>query len=73
MTISKGAVRLRQWLRDERRTQEWLATELGTRQTTVSRWVLGTGQPKIRFALALCRITGISVELWAETAETKAS
>lgn len=66
MKRSQGGVRLRQWLDDERRTQEWLAGELGTYQANVSRWIRGGPPPTIEVAKAIRRITGISIEAWTE-------
>lgn len=64
MHQSRAGVRLKAWLKDERRTQKWLAEQIGTRQTEVSRWTLGR-EPPIAFAIAIRSITGIGVEEWA--------
>jgi transcriptional regulator with XRE-family HTH domain len=68
MKRSQAGVRLRQWLQDERRTQEWLAEQLGTFQPNVSRWIRGGPPPSIETAKAIRRITGISIEAWTEPA-----
>ncbi len=68
MKRSQAGVRLRQWLDDERRTQEWLAEQLGTYQANVSRWIRGGPSPTIETARAIRTITGISIEAWAEPA-----
>lgn len=69
--VTRGGERLRRWLRDERRTQKWLAEQIGrgAHQTYVSRWILGESLPGVEMALAVRRITGISVEAWTEPVE----
>ena len=59
---------MRQWLKDERRTQEWLAKELRVRQTSVSRWLRDskTTTPTLESAIAIRRLTGVSLESWLE-------
>jgi hypothetical protein len=59
-----GKVRphLRDWLKAERRTQDWLAEQVGdVHQTTVSLWLRG-GEIPLEKALRLAHITGLSVE-----------
>jgi len=68
MAPKRGGVRLRDWLREERRTQKWLGDQIGTHQTNVSAWILGRAIP-LEMALAIRRVTGIAVEAWAEEAE----
>lgn len=65
---TKGCARLRAWLRDERRSQAWIAEQVGVHQTAVSRW-LGGAVPPLESALELRRVTGIEVEDWAVLAE----
>jgi transcriptional regulator with XRE-family HTH domain len=64
MKNTQGGVRLRGWLRDERRTQEWLGEQIGTHQTNVSRWLLGKVTPPLEMALAIEKITGITPADW---------
>lgn len=63
MKNTRGGVRLRDWLREERRTQEWLGEQIGTHQTNVSRWILGR-EPPLAMALAVKEITGIDPADW---------
>jgi transcriptional regulator with XRE-family HTH domain len=72
MRSTHGGVRLRRWLRDERRTQEWLGEQIGTHQTNVSRWLLGKVTPPLDMALALEKVTGISPSDWLVEAEDSA-
>lgn len=66
MKRTQGGVRLQRWLEDERRTQAWLANELGTYQANVSRWIRGGPAPRVEVAVAIKRLTGISIESWTE-------
>ncbi len=69
MNQRRGGARLREWLKDERRTQKWLAEQVGTSQTNISAWILGPRPPPLEIAVAIRRVTGISVEAWTEPAE----
>lgn len=68
MIPKRGGVRLRDWLKSERRTQEWLAEQIGTHQTNVSRWILGRPIPT-KMAVKLEELTGIEVRDWTIEAE----
>ena len=59
----RGGVRLRQWLKDNRRNQDWLAEQIDTHQTNVSAWILGRPIP-LDAAVAIRKITDIPVEDW---------
>ncbi len=69
MSAKQGGVRLRDWLREERRTQQWLAEQIGTHQTNVSRWVLGA-PPPLEMALKIEAVTKIEVEAWVVPADS---
>jgi plasmid maintenance system antidote protein VapI len=69
MVQKRGGVRLRQWLRDERRTQEWLGEQIGSHQTNVSAWIRGERQVPIEKAVKLEKLTGIEVEEWTVAAD----
>ena len=64
----RGGVRLRRWLKDNRRTQEWLAEQIDTHQTNVSAWILGRPLP-VEAAIAIRKVTDIPVEDWIVPAE----
>lgn len=66
----RGGARLKAWLRDHGKTQEWLAARLGTHQTTVSAWILGRAVP-LDMALGIRRITKIPVEDWVVPVRAK--
>lgn len=55
-------VKLVEWLRAERRTQGWLAEQIGgTHQTTVSSWLHGRDIP-LEKARRIAEVTGLSVD-----------
>lgn len=68
MVPKRGGVRLRDWLRDERRTQEWLGEQIGTHQTNVSAWIRGRPIP-VEMAVKIEKLTGIEVEDWTVEAD----
>ena len=77
MDQKRGGARLRRWLQDERRNQEWLASQVGTSQQTLSAWIRGRPIPLAQ-AVSIRGITGIAIEEWLvaaepETIEAKAS
>lgn len=63
MIQKRGGARLRDWLRKERRTQEWLAEQIGTHQTNVSAWIRGRPLP-VRMAVRIKDLTEIPIEDW---------
>ena len=72
MRNTQGGVRLRNWLRDERRTQKWLGEQIGAHQATVSKWILGQAPP-LAMALAVRDATGIDPADWLVPAEESAT
>lgn len=68
MKNTRGGVLLREWLREERRTQGWVGEQIRTHQTNVSRWILGC-QPPLDMALAIQELTGIDPKEWLLPAE----
>lgn len=64
MRPTRGGVLLRDWLERERRSQEWLAEQIGVHQTTVSGWIRGT-EIKARPAALVEEITGIPISEWS--------
>ena len=69
--LKRGGARLRRWLQEKARTQEWLAEQIGTHQTNVSAWILG--RPiSIEMAVAIRKVTRIPVEDWVEPAANEA-
>lgn len=60
---TRGGVRLRQWLADHDKTQEWLADQIDSSQKNVSAWSLGRPIP-LDAAVAIRKVTDIPVEEW---------
>ena len=69
MDRTQGSEKLAKWLEDERRTQHWLAEQIGAHQTSVSRWLLGKS-PTIEMAVKLEALTGIEVSSWVPTPDS---
>lgn len=69
MKRTRGSDALRSWLMGEDRSQQWLASKLGTSQTQVSAWVRGNRVPSVRHCIAIAATTGIPVVAWAETVD----
>lgn len=69
MMQKRGGVRLRDWLREERRTQEWLAKQIGTHQTNVSAWIRGRPLP-VKMAIKIRKVTEIEIEAWDQDIES---
>lgn len=67
--MTQGGSLLKKWLEGERRSQGWLADQLGTHQTNVSRWIRGEFPPPIAAAISIRGITGIEVEEWAKESD----
>ncbi len=70
--LNRGGARLRQWLKEKNKTQEWLAEQIGTHQTNVSAWILGR-PVSIEMALAIRKVTRIPVEDWIQPASPSES
>jgi DNA-binding XRE family transcriptional regulator len=71
---TQGAVRLRAWMARTDTTQEQIAEQIEASQQSVSAWLAGRQEPKLRHALALKRLAKIAVEDWTvPAAESGAS
>ncbi len=68
MTKQRGGVRLEEWIKEDRRTQAWVAEQIGTHQTNVSAWIRGRPIP-LRMAVKIQKLTGIEVEDWTIEAD----
>lgn len=73
--ITRGGLLLRVWLKDERRSQQWLAEQIGTDQTSVSAWMVGLREVPLRFAVAIHKLTKkkIPVAAWTIPADSDSS
>lgn len=64
---SRASEALSKWLKDNAKSQWWLANQLGLSQSAVSAWLAGM-EPKVNTAVAIDRLTKgkVSVEMWAQ-------
>lgn len=68
-TTTRGVNALKEWLRAECRSQNWLAKQIHAHQTSVSMWL--TGRPvSLAIAIKIRDVTGIPIEDWAVEAES---
>lgn len=68
MTPKRAGLRLHDWLESERRSQGWIAEQVGTHQTSVSAWIRGRPIP-LEAAIKIQKLTGIAVEEWTVEAD----
>jgi plasmid maintenance system antidote protein VapI len=69
MSRTRGGARLQKWLEDERRSQAWLAEQIGFHQTNISAWI--RGRPiSLAAAQSIEAVTSIATELWLEAEES---
>ncbi len=70
--ITRGGKRLAAWMKDNRRSQQWIADQVSTHQTNVSAWLKKRPIPLDK-AIAVRDLTGIPVEDWAVPADAESS
>ena len=58
----KDINRIKIALVEHKRTNKWLAEQLGINPTTVSKWCPNTTQPNIETFLQIAKILGVTVE-----------
>lgn len=54
--------RIKVMLAEKKRTNKWLAEQLGKDQATVSKWCTNTSQPSLEILLQIARILEIDVK-----------
>ncbi len=59
---------MRAWLREHRRSQDWLGEQVSAHQTNVSAWIRGRTVP-LDAAVAIEKLTGIKAEEWLVDAD----
>lgn len=59
---NKDINRLKIVLAEKKRTNKWLAEQLGKDQATVSKWCTNTSQPSLEMLLQIARILEIDVK-----------
>lgn len=62
MMENKDINRLKIVLAEKKRTNKWLAEQLGKDQATVSKWCTNTSQPSLEILLQIARILEIDVK-----------
>lgn len=53
--------RLKVVLAEKKRTNKWLAEELGINQTTVSKWCTNSSQPDLYTLTKIAKLLGVSI------------
>lgn len=53
--------RLKVVLAEKKRTNKWLAEELGVNQTTVSKWCTNSSQPDLYTLTQIAKLLGVSI------------
>ena len=62
INMKKDINRLKVVLAEKKRTNKWLAEQLGKDQATVSKWCTNTSQPSLEILLQIARILEIDVK-----------
>ena len=61
METTKDIFRLKVVLAEKKRTNKWLAEQLGKSEVTVSRWVTNEIQPSMEMFLAIAKLLDVDV------------
>ena len=59
---NKDINRLKIVLAEKKRTNKWLAEQLGKDQATVSKWCTNTSQPSIETFLEIARLLNVDIK-----------
>ena len=59
---NKDLIRLKVVLTEKKRTNIWLAEQLGIDQGTVSKWCTNTSQPDMETLARISKLLGVGVE-----------
>lgn len=60
--MGKNMNRLKVVLAERRRTNRWLAEQLGKDQATVSKWCTNTGQPSLETLFQIAEVLGVKAQ-----------
>lgn len=60
--MSKNMNRLKVVLAERRRTNRWLAEQLGKDQATVSKWCTNTSQPSLKTLFQIAEVLGVKAQ-----------
>ena len=61
MTMEKDINRIKVVLAEKKRTNKWLAEQLGCAPTTVSKWCTNSSQPSMETYLRIARLLEVSI------------
>ena len=56
---NKDISRIKVVLVDKKKTNKWLAEQLGKDQTTISKWCTNTSQPDIESLMRIAKLLGV--------------
>ena len=60
--MEKDINRLKVVLAEKKKTNKWLAEQLGCAPTTVSQWVTNTSQPPMETYLRIAKLLGVEID-----------
>lgn len=60
--MDKDMNRLKVVLAEKKRTNRWLAEQLGKDQATISKWCTNTSQPGLETLYQIARLLGVEVQ-----------
>lgn len=60
--MEKDINRLKVVLAERKRTNKWLAEQLGINQTTVSKWCTNTSQPSLETLIQIAKTLKVEVQ-----------
>lgn len=60
--MGKNMNRLKEVLAETKRTNRWLAKQLGKDQVTVSKWCTNTSQPSLETLFQIAECLGVTVQ-----------
>lgn len=62
MTMEKDINRIKVVLAEKKRTNKWLAEQLGCAPTTVSKWCTNSSQPPVETYLRIARLLNVGID-----------
>ena len=58
---TKDLNRIKVMLAEKKKTNKWLAEQLGKDQTTISKWCTNTSQPDIESLMKIAKLLGVEL------------
>lgn len=59
--VNRDINRLKVILADKKKTNKWLAEQLGKDQTTISKWCTNSSQPDLASLIKIAKLLGVEV------------